>query len=156
MGNIKKGIFRLLLIGYAISPAISLPVQAAGDGTIVIERKVQTRTIATQPTALPDSNPTTVNPNVSPIVIANLNSSELSDGDIANVSTGELITNTILKDGTLVGLNNDPTQLPGVGGGAGAAGTGSIANTINQSVSRGMAPLQMVSGSIMSVIIGGH
>lgn len=143
MGNIDKGIFRLLLIGCALGSSISLPVQAA-DGIIVIQREVQTRN-ATRPPLVPDPNPLTVNANPSRQVISA--TSELTDGDIAGISSGASIAGTITQaTGTLNGNINGQSQLPGLSAGHSAGSGNGVANRINGTIQQGLGSLKMLSG----------
>ncbi len=137
----------LLLLGCVTGTVLPLPALAAGNGVIVINRDVQARP-AIRRTGAPDPYPTTVNTNPSQRVLAQTN--ELSDGDFASVASGSTVNRVFTPDanGNLRGMNAVHGQLPGVGGGAGAgaAGTGGgVANTVNQSVQRGLAPLQILT-----------
>lgn len=136
----------LLLIGCVSSAALPLPVMAAGNGVIVVNRDVQPRA-AIRHTGTPDPYPTTVNTNPSQRVLAQTN--ELSDGDFASVASGSTVNRMLTPDthGNLRGMNSLQTQLPGAGGGsaAGAAGGNSISSTVNQNVQRGLAPLQILT-----------
>jgi len=137
----------LLLLASVTGSALPLPALAAGNGVIVINRDVQARP-AIRRTGAPDPYPTTVNTNPSQRVLAQTN--ELSDGDFASVASGSTVNRVFTPDtnGNLRGMNSVQGQLPGVGGGsgAGAAGTGGgVANTVNQSVQRGLAPLQILT-----------
>ncbi|MCX7081355.1 MAG: hypothetical protein NTV76_18815 [Pseudomonas sp.] len=143
MGNIDKGIFRLLLIGCALGSSISLPVQA-GDGLIVLMREVQPRS-ATRPPLVPDPNPLTANANPSRLVISSTN--ELTDGDIAGISSGASISGIIAQGtGTLRGNINDQSQLPGLSAGHSAVSGNGIANRINGPIQQGLGSLKMISG----------
>lgn len=132
--------------------AAMLPIQpafAGGDGTIVIQRTVQPR-IATRPTMVPDANPITVNPNISPQVSATMATTELDDGEFAQITTGSSLTQQILPGGNLPGMNNtagNMQSMPGVSGGSlpGASGS-SISNQVNGAVKQGLAPLQILTG----------
>ncbi|UVJ45885.1 hypothetical protein NVV94_10240 [Pseudomonas sp. LS1212] len=142
MGNLDKGIVRLLLIVCAIGSSISLPVQAAGEGVIVIKREVQPR-IATRPTMAPDPKPVATNTDYSKQVIS---STELSDGDFAGVSSGSTVTRVLSPDGgAMRALTGSQAQLPGMASGRTGASTNGISNTINRSVDRGMGALQILS-----------
>ncbi|KAF1030887.1 MAG: hypothetical protein GAK37_01050 [Pseudomonas sp.] len=142
-----QGSLNLLLISCVLSTSVSLPVLAAGDGVIVIQRTVQGHMAGRSPGV--DPNPTTVNANPSAQVLGGTR--ELGDGDFANVSSGASITRTLLPGGNLPGLGNNGGGV-GLGGGAGAGvghGTGSsLGSQINGSISRGMAPLNNM-GSLM-------
>lgn len=137
----QHGITSLLLMGCCYS----LTVQAAGDGTIVIQREVQPR-IATRPTMRPDPHPLTVNTNPSSEVNRAVNA-ELSDGDIAGINSGNSITHLLMPDGNLRGLGSSTsTALPGIAAGHSGGAGGGISNTVNSALTQGLAPLQMMSG----------
>ena len=92
-------------------------------------------------TAGSDPNPTTANANPSNQVVHATNS-ELSDNDIAGISSGASINRTILPGGTLVGLSNNGAGAGlGAGSSASHAGGAGIAGTVNNAISRGLAPL---------------
>lgn len=102
---------------------------------------------ATQPCPLrPDPNPTTVNANPSAYVLKQTN--ELSDGDFAAISSGAGISNMITQQTNNLGGNlGNQNQLPNLAGGRGTGGSGNgIANMVNSSVQRGLAPLQILTG----------
>ena len=148
MGNYNNNRLRLMVIGCALGASLlATQVQAEGNGVIVLTRDVQVR----QATRMshPDPYPSTVNTNASNRILSQT-SNELSDGDFAGVASGATVNRLLVPDagGGVRGLNAIPTSLPGVGGGssAGAGGGGGIANTVNQSVQRGLAPLQMLGG----------
>ena len=150
MGNQNNNLLRLLLMGCALSATFCLPVQAAGNGVIVLQRDVQPRP-AVRPTGTPDPHPTTVNANASKRILGQTNN-ELSDGDFARVASGSsLVTRLLTPDnsGTVRGLGAaQQVRLPGMAGGSGAGSGGgnSISNQVNQNVQRGMAPLQILTG----------
>ncbi|MGH8452077.1 hypothetical protein [Pseudomonas sp.] len=145
MDTHNPGSLSLLLIGCVLSASASLPVFAADDGVIVIQRTVQGHMAGRSPGV--DPNPTTVNANPSSQVLRA--TSELGDSDFARVSSGASITRSILPGGNLPGLSNNGG---GIGLGAGSAsgpGSGSsIAGTINGAVSSGLAPLNNISGMV--------
>jgi len=148
MGNIDSRIVGLLTALACSGSLLIAGAAQAGDGTIILNRTVQPR-MATTPTMVPDPNPVTVNPNISPQV-NRLTSNELSDNDIAGVSSGTGLAGRVLQNGTLTGSHGiDQTAgqgLPGMN--AGHSGTGnSISNTVNRSVSQGLAPLRILTGS---------
>ena len=146
------------LISVAAAICIATPAIAA-DGIIVLYREVQPR-VATHPTDMPDPNPTVVNTNISRDVNNLLNgsasgnrvSAELSDSDFAGVTSGSSIKSTIMPGGNLTGLSTfgtTPTSTQNTGGNdvghAGGAGAG-LSNTINGTIQRGLAPLNMLGG----------
>ncbi|WP_277963107.1 hypothetical protein [Pseudomonas sp. RIT-To-2] len=140
-GTTHTGIACLLLMGCCYS----LTAQAAGDGTIVLQRQVQPR-VAYHPTMRPDPNPLTVNTNVSKVVTGAVNT-ELSDGDIASISSGNSITHLLMPDGNLRGLNSTASApLPGMAAGHGGGSGNGISNTVNSALTQGLAPLRMLSG----------
>ncbi|MDD0972484.1 hypothetical protein [Pseudomonas fontis] len=149
MGTHNNNLLRLVILGCALGSSLSLPVQAAGNGVVVLQRDVQARQ-ADRATGRPDPYPTTVNVNPSQRVLSQTNN-ELSDGDFASVASGQMVNRVLIPDasGTVRGLGNVPNSLPGMSGGAGpgaAAGSNSISNSVNQSVQRGLAPLQILTG----------
>ncbi len=132
----------LLLISCVLSTGVSLPVLAAGDGVIVVQRQVQPYAIGR--TRGTDPYPTTVNTNPSATV-----NSELSDNDIAGVSSGASITRSIMPNGDLAGLTNT-NSIPAWGLAAQPAMVGAAVSLvrINGSIQRGMAPLSNIGGMI--------
>ncbi|MGJ7549756.1 hypothetical protein [Pseudomonas alloputida] len=141
MGKLDKGIFRLLLVGCVMGSA--LPVHAE-NGIIVITRDVQPRMAIRAPMA-PDPNPTTANANPSAYVIKQTN--ELSDGDFASITSGTGISSLITQQtNNLGGHISNQTQLANQAGGRGTGSGNGIANMVNSSVQRGLAPLQILTG----------
>jgi hypothetical protein len=136
----------LLLIGCAASTTFSLPVQAEGNGVIVLNRDVQPVHFGRN--GGKDPYPTTVNANPSDR-INQATSTELSDGEFASVASGSSIRNPVNPNNTGVqGLNivTNPNGLPGMRAGHGGGAGGSISGTINRSMSSGMAPLGRLAG----------
>ncbi|WEK07240.1 MAG: hypothetical protein P0Y51_18145 [Candidatus Pseudomonas colombiensis] len=146
MGNINQGLTRLLLIGCAVSAMYSLTAQAEGNGVIVLNRTVQAHPYS-RPALQPDPNPITVNANPSSRITGSTGN-ELSDGDIAGVSSGALIRNQVIPGGSSAGLNvvTNPNGLPGMASGHGGGSGGSISGSINRSLSTGLAPLNNIGG----------
>ena len=141
MGKRDKGIFRLLLVGFALGSA--LPA-LADNGIIVITRDVQPRMAIRAPMAL-DPNPTTANANPSAYVIKQTN--ELSDGDFASITSGTGISSLITQQtNNLGGPIGNQTQLANQAAGRGTGSGNGIANMVNSSVQRGLAPLQILTG----------
>lgn len=140
------GSLSLLLFSAALSASVSLPALAAGDGVIVIERKVQPYAIG-RPRGL-DPYPTTVNANPSAQIYRAANM-ELSDNDIAGISSGASITRSIMPNGDITGLNSigGASSLGTVGAAGHGAGAG-ISGTVNGAVSRGLEPLNNLGGMI--------
>jgi hypothetical protein len=138
--------FGLVLFGLAGNAVIDLPANAAGNGVIVLQRTVQPVPIGRSNP--PDPNPTTVNANPSARIHSIMDSTELSDGDFASVSSGAAIRSNSNQNGILPGLNivTNPNGLPGMtadhGGGSGSA----ISGTINRAMSTGLAPLGRLAG----------
>ncbi|WP_433587908.1 hypothetical protein [Pseudomonas koreensis] len=147
MGNINKGLTCLLLIGSAASTFISINVQAEGNGVIVLNRDVQP--IAIGRSGGKDPYPTTVNANPSGRIDQAMTSTELNDGDFASVASGSSIrSNIITPNSNMPGMNvlTNPNGLPGMSAGHGGGGGGTISNTINRSLSTGLAPLTRMAG----------
>ena len=147
MGNFNKGLTCLLLIGSAASTFISFNVQAEGNGVIVLNRDVQPIPIGRS--GGKDPYPTTVNANPSDRINQAMNSTELNDGDFASVASGSSIrSNMITQNSDMPGMNvlTNPNGLPGMSAGHGGGGGGTISNTINRSLSTGLAPLTRMAG----------
>ncbi|MES2868616.1 MAG: hypothetical protein V4749_03515 [Pseudomonadota bacterium] len=143
MGNICRGNHHSLM-ACSLSALMGLcsSIQAAGNGEIVIVRTVQAHA-AGNPPMRPDPNPVTVNANPSDRVLST--TQELTDGDFAGVSSGSLITRSIMPTGsTLPGLNTS-NGLPGMSNGHGGGSGGTLSNTISSSISQGMRPLSILS-----------
>ncbi|WP_144173668.1 hypothetical protein [Pseudomonas sp. Kh13] len=137
-----KGLYHLLLMGCVLG-SLSLTAQA-DNGIIVITRDVQTRN-AVVPPLRPDPNPTTANANPSAHILKQ--TSELSDGDFASISSGAGISTLITQQTNNLGGNlNNQTQLPNLAGGRGTGSGNGISNMVNSSVQRGLAPLQILTG----------
>ncbi|MPR03542.1 hypothetical protein F0169_16560 [Pseudomonas sp. MAFF 212408] len=135
----------LLLISAVLSASVSLPV-LAGDGVIVIERQVQPYAMGRSRGI--DPYPTAVSANPSAQIMRAANG-ELSDNDIAGISSGASITRSILPGGNLPGLGNTGSGAAlGAGSAAGhGSGSGSgISGTINGALSSGLAPLNNLGG----------
>ena len=137
-----KGLYYLLLMSCVLG-SLSLTAQA-DNGIIVITRDVQTRN-AVVPPLRPDPNPTTANANPSAHILKQ--TSELSDGDFANISSGAGISTLITQQTNNLGGNlNTQTQLPNLAGGRGTGSGSGISNMVNSSLQRGLAPLQILTG----------
>ncbi|MGB3127872.1 MAG: hypothetical protein WBB95_28995 [Pseudomonas sp.] len=148
MDTHNPGSLSLLLISCALIASVSLPVLAAGDGVIVIERQVQPYAIGRSRGV--DPYPNTVNANPSAQILR-ASSNELSDNDIAGISTGASITRSIMPNGDITGLNtvgNGNGLGAGAAAGLGGGGAGGISGTVNGAVSRGLAPLNNLGGMI--------
>lgn len=134
-----QGSLSLLLISCVLSTSVSLPVLAAGDGVIVVTRDVRGHMYGR--TAGSDPNPTTANANPSNQVVRASNN-ELSDNDIAGISSGVSINRTILPGGNLIGLGNNGAGAGlGAGSAASRSGGAGISGTVNNAISRGLEPL---------------
>ncbi|BCQ62253.1 hypothetical protein PBOI14_40030 [Pseudomonas sp. Boi14] len=147
MGTLNKSFTRLLLIGCAVSAVYSLPVVAAGNGEIIIQRTVQAQPIGRAPLQK-DPNPIAVNTNPS-VLVNQMTSNEMSDGDFAGIKTGALVRGTVLSGSAGVpGMNvlTNNNGLPGMSAGHGGGAGASISNSINRSISSGMAPLSNIGG----------
>lgn len=145
MDTHNPGSLSLLLISCLMSASVSHPVLAAGDGVIVIERQVQPYVIGRARGV--DPYPTTVNANPSAQILR-ANNSELSDTDIAGISSGSSITRSIMPNGDITGLNTIGTATNlGAGSAAGHSG-GGISGTVNSAVSSGLTPLNNLGGMI--------
>jgi len=141
MGKLDRGIFSLLLVGCALGSA--LPAHA-DNGIIVITRDVQPRMAIRAPLA-PDPYPTTANANPSAYVLRQTN--ELSDGDFASITSGTGISSLITQQtDNLGGAIGNQTQLTNQAAGRGTGSGSGIANMVNSSVQRGLAPLQILTG----------
>lgn len=142
------GSLSLLLISCALTASVSTPVLAAGDGVIVIERQVQPYAIGRSRGT--DPYPTTANANPSAQVMRATNN-ELSDNDIAGISTGASITRSIMPNGDITGLNtigNGNGLGAGAAAGLGGGGASGISGTVNSAVSRGLVPVNNLGGMI--------
>jgi hypothetical protein len=147
VGNINKGLTCLLLIGSAASTILSFNVQAEGNGVIVLNRDVQPIPIGRS--GGKDPYPTTVNANPSGRIDQAMTSTELNDGEFASVASGSSISgNIVTPTANMPGMNvlTNPNGLPGMSAGHGGGGGGTISNTINRSLSTGLAPLTRMAG----------
>ncbi|MGY2234644.1 hypothetical protein ACW9ID_06495 [Pseudomonas gingeri] len=144
MGTLTTTVFtRTLLIGCALGSLLSLTVQADGNGVIVLNRDVQPQAYG-RPALKPDPNPTTVNANPSGRINSLTSNMELSDGDIAGISTGANVSRVITVHTTnMPGLSN-PNGMPGMAAGHGGGSGASIANTVNRGLSAGMGALNAI------------
>ena len=146
---LNSGFTRTLLIGTALSAALSFQALAQGDGEIVLTRDVHPYAFGNPPMR-PDPNPTTVNADASGRIIGLTSRGELSDGDFAGVNSGNTVRNALMPDGsTLRGLSNSSNgSLPGGMGalqGGSSAGTGGVAGQVNRSVQQGMGALNVLT-----------
>ncbi len=145
MGQLGRHITCHLVMACSLSAVlISTTAQAAGNGEIVVIRKVQPFAVG-NPAPRPDPNPTTVNTNPSAQINSVTQSSELGDGDFARVSTGAGVTRAITANtNPLPGLNTS-NGMPGLTNGRAGGSSGGVANNIggqiNRSIEQGMRPL---------------
>ncbi|UZM15574.1 hypothetical protein Q1W70_22820 [Pseudomonas kielensis] len=143
MENYDKGFTRLLMFGCALSSVLSLPVQAEGNGVIVLQRDVQPRAIGRQPFAK-DPYPTTVNANPSDRVVQATNH-ELSDGDFAGINSGYRVINQNVvpnpNSGAGINVLTNPNGLPGMSAGHGGGSGNAISGTITRTINIGLSPL---------------
>ncbi|KAF0866678.1 hypothetical protein [Pseudomonas sp. LD120] len=149
MGTLNKRLTRLLLIGCAVSAAYSLPAVAAGNGEIIIQRNVQAQPLGRAPLQK-DPNPVSVNTNSSSLV-NQMAGSEMLDSDFAGIKTGSLIRGTLMQGNNgIPGMNvlnsSHSNGLPGMAVGHGGGSGASISNSINRSISSGLAPLNNIGG----------
>ncbi|AHL33864.1 hypothetical protein CD58_13580 [Pseudomonas brassicacearum] len=146
MGTFERSLTCLLLIGCAASATLSLPVQAEGNGVIVLNRDVQPIHIGRN--GGKDPYPTTVNANPSDRINQATTSTELSDGEFASVASGSSIRNTVNPNTGVQGLNvvTNPNGMPGMNAAHGGGSGGAISGTINRSLSSGLAPLGRLAG----------
>jgi hypothetical protein len=145
VGKPEKGkICHLLLLGCALGSSFSLPAQA-DNGIVVITREVQTRSAIRAP-MMPDPNPVTVNTNPSAHILRQ--TSELSDGDFAGITSGAGINSLITQQTNTIGSNiGNQTQLPNIAGGRGSGSGGNgIANMVNSNVQQGLGALKVLGG----------
>ncbi|MBF6029499.1 hypothetical protein ICY20_17260 [Pseudomonas sp. P115] len=141
-----QGSLSLLLISCVLSTSVSLPVLAAGDGVIVLDRAVRGHMYGR--TAGSDPSPTTVNANPSAQIYHALNT-ELSDNDIAGISSGVSITRSVLPSGNFIGLDNNGGGIGlGTGGAASHNGSSSLSGTISGAVSSGLEPLKSIGSMV--------
>lgn len=134
-----------LLMACSLSAVLaSAGVQAAGNGEIVVIRKVQPFAVG-NPAPRPDPNPTTVNANPSVQINSTSQSSELGDGDFARVSTGAGVTRAITANTNHLPGVNTSNGISGLTNGRAGGNGGGVANNmggqINRSIEQGMRPL---------------
>ena len=137
-----RGFTCLLLIAGAGGTTLSFNAQAEGNGVIVLDRSVHPTFIGRSGGR--DPNPNTINANPSARVTG-----ELSDADIAGVTTG-----TALHHGNgqnlrgMQGLNviTSPNGLPGMAADHGPGSGSAISGTINRAMSTGLGSLGRIAG----------
>lgn len=138
----KKGLTCLLLIASAGGTVFSFNLQAEGNGVIVLDRTIHATPIGRSGGR--DPNPDTLNANPSARVTG-----ELSDADIAGVTTGTALRHSNGQSpGGLQGLNvvTNPNGLPGMSVGQGGGSGGAISGTINRAMSSGLGSLGKMAG----------
>ncbi|MVW84495.1 hypothetical protein [Pseudomonas sp. PB101] len=138
----KKGLTCLLLIASAGGTILSFNAQAEGNGVIVLDRSVHPTPIGRSGGR--DPNPATINANPSARVTG-----ELSDADIAGVTTGTTPHGSFGQTpGGMQGMNviTNPNGLPGMSGGHGGGSGGAISGTINRAMSTGLGSLGRMAG----------
>lgn len=143
MGILDKRVLTcLLLIASAAGTFLSFAVQAEGNGVIVLDRTIHSTPIGRNGGR--DPNPNTVNANPSTRVTG-----ELSDADIAGVTTGTALRhNNGQSPGGMQGLNvvTHPNGLPGMSVGHGGGSGSAISGTINRAMSSGLGSLGRMAG----------
>nr|WP_085717522.1 hypothetical protein [Pseudomonas sp. B28(2017)] len=143
MGIFKKnGLRCLLLIASAAGTVLSFNVQAEGNGVIVLDRTVHSTPIGRSGGR--DPQPATINANPSARV-----NGELSDADIAGVTTGTALRNGNGQGpGAIQGLSiiTNPNGIPGMSVGHGGGSGGAISGTINRAMSTGLGSLGKMAG----------
>ncbi|POF43639.1 hypothetical protein B0D71_02140 [Pseudomonas laurylsulfativorans] len=138
----KKGLTCLLLIASAGGTILSSNAQAEGNGVIVLDRSVHPTPIGRSGGR--DTNPNTINANPSARVTG-----ELSDADIAGVTTGTAFRNSNGQSlSGIQGINviSNPNGLPGMSVGHGGGSGGAISGTINRAMSSGLGSLGRIAG----------
>ena len=138
----KRGLTCLLLIANVAGTVLSVNVQAEGNGVIVLDRTLHTTPIGRSGGR--DPNPNTVNANPSVRVTG-----ELSDADIAGVTTGTALRNSNGQSlGGMQGFSvvTNPNGLPGMSVGQRGGSGGAISGTINRAMSSGLGSLGRMTG----------
>ena len=138
----KKALTCLLLIASAAGTLFSFDAQAEGNGVIVLDRTIHPSPIGRSGGR--DPNPNTLNANPSARVTG-----ELSDADIAGVTTGTALRHSNGQSlGGMQGLNavTNPNGMPGMSVGHGGGSGGAISGTINRAMSTGLSPLGRMAG----------
>ncbi|KQN48591.1 hypothetical protein ASE98_04195 [Pseudomonas sp. Leaf48] len=139
---IDKGLSCLLLIAGAASTLLTFDVQAEGNGVIVLQRDVQPQYFGRNGGR--DPYPSTINANPSARVTG-----ELSDADIAGVTTGTALRSSNGQHlNGMQGLNviSNPNGMPGMRASHGGGSGNAISGTVNRAMSSGLAPLGRLAG----------
>ncbi|WP_347906725.1 hypothetical protein [Pseudomonas grandcourensis] len=138
----KHALTCLLLIASAAGMVFSYDALAEGNGVIVLDRSIHPTPIGRSGGR--DPNPNTLNTNPSARVIG-----ELSDADIAGVTTGTALSHSNGQSlGGLQGLNavTNPNGMPGMSVGHGGGSGSAISGTINRAMSSGLGSLGKMAG----------
>ncbi|VVN89159.1 hypothetical protein PS726_01729 [Pseudomonas fluorescens] len=138
----KKALTCLLLIASAAGAVFSFDVRAEGNGVIVLDRTIHPTPIGRSGGR--DPNPNTLNANPSARVTG-----ELSDADIAGVTTGTALRHSNGQSlGGLQGINvvTNPNGMPGMSVGHGGGSGSAISGTINRAMSSGLGSLGRMAG----------
>jgi hypothetical protein len=138
----KQALTCLVLIASAAGTVFSFDAQAEGNGVIVLDRTIHPTPIGRSGGR--DPNPNTLNANPSARVTG-----ELSDADIAGVTTGTALRHSNGQSlGGLQGLNavTNPNGLPGMSVGHGGGSGSAISGTINRAMSSGLGSLGRMAG----------
>jgi hypothetical protein len=138
----KKALTCLLLIASAAGTFFSFDAQAEGNGVIVLDRSIHPTPIGRSGGTDPDPN--TLNANPSARVTG-----ELSDADIAGVTTGTALRHSNGQSlGGVQGLNvvTNPNGMPGMSVGHGGGSGSAISATINRAMSGGLGSLGRMAG----------
>ncbi|PTR24536.1 MULTISPECIES: hypothetical protein [unclassified Pseudomonas] len=138
----KKALTCLLLIASAAGTLFSFDAQAEGNGVIVLDRTIHPSPIGRSGGR--DPNPNTLNANPSARVTG-----ELSDADIAGVTTGTALRHSNGQSlGGMQGLNavTNPNGMPGMSVGHGGGSGSAISTTINRAMSSGLGSLGRMAG----------
>ncbi len=138
----KKGFTWFLLIASAAGALLSFNVHAEGNGVIVLDRTLHPTPIGRSGGR--DPNPDTLNANPSARVTG-----ELSDTDIAGVTTGTALRHSNGQSlGGMQGFNvvTNPNGMPGMSVGHGGGSGTAISGTINRAMSSGLGSLGRMAG----------
>jgi hypothetical protein len=138
----KKGFTWLLVIASAAGALLSFNVHAEGNGVIVLDRTIHSTSIGRSSGT--DPSPNTVNANPSARVTG-----ELSDADIAGVTTGTALRHSNGQSlGGMQGFNvvTNPNGMPGMSVGQGGGSGRAISATINRAMSSGLGSLGRMTG----------
>ncbi|KJZ43625.1 hypothetical protein VC35_19595 [Pseudomonas fluorescens] len=138
----KQALTCLMLIASAAGTVFSFDAKAEGNGVIVLDRTIHSTPIGRSGGR--DPNPNTLNANPSARVTG-----ELSDADIAGVTTGTALNHSNGQNlGGLQGLNvvTNPNGMPGMSVGHGGGSGSAISGTINRAMGSGLGSLGKMAG----------